>query len=202
MGACDSNEKAKIKKNNDVSDLDNGEKYNKYNNGIYSGFKSNNDNFGTDEGIKFKNYNSLYDGLQYNYNSSLGIGIKYNDSKVNKKYKNYKCPNGHPLVWQGEKYIYKSELNCDNCRKNSELNHPIRWKCLECNSLFCTLCYENIIDEFCPVGHRFEFGKTNLSSFTCDNCYDSFSANDCKFYDHTCNITYCSKCFLDALNVR
>ena len=81
--------------------------------------------------------------------------------------------------------------------KYSNLYHPIRWKCPKCNLYFCTLCYENKISEFCPIGHSFQLIRSDDSYYVCDKCYGQFPKDISKFSDIYCNITYCTKCFYD-----
>ena len=50
------------------------------------------------------------------------------ESKKEKKKKTYFCHKGHPIEWQGAKFINKGEMICDKCGKYSNLYHPIRWK--------------------------------------------------------------------------
>ena len=114
----------------------------------------------------------------------------------------YYCPKGHLLLWLGEKYIRRNDLKCYKWGIYSNFKNPILWKCLICNALYCTICYENIIDEFCPINHRFLFVKTNLIEYTCDKCYRVFNNNLEHFEDKYCNLTYCPKCFCESMNIQ
>ncbi len=112
----------------------------------------------------------------------------------------YFCPKGHQLEWLGAKFLYKSSMICDRCGKNSNLYHPIRWRCPKCNYYFCSLCYDIIISEKCPVNHTYKLIREEPISYVCDKCYGSFPKYSDRFNDVFCNITYCQKCFYEHVN--
>ena len=124
------------------------------------------------------------------------MGICESESKKNP----YICQKGHPLEWQGAKYIFNENMVCDGCGKYSNINHPIRWKCSKCNLYFCSICYDIIISETCPVNHPFKLLRNDPISYVCDKCYGSFPKFSSKFKDDYCNLTYCLECFYEHIN--
>lgn len=125
---------------------------------------------------------------------------------IQKIYKNnYHCKQGHMISWKGKTYIFSSTLICDKCGKKSELKNPIRWNCSQCNTYFCTKCYDIIIDKFCPVKHKLKFYKQSSldssSTYTCDKCSQSKKHNDGVLFDKDCNITICPRCFCDCCDI-
>ena len=125
---------------------------------------------------------------------------------IQKIYKNnYHCKKGHNIEWFGQTYVFSSDLNCDKCGLRSQLNNPIRWKCSQCNTYFCTKCCDIFIDKICPIKHKFKFFKQSIvglsSTFTCDKCSVSYNHNDGVLYDKDCNITVCPSCFCDSYDI-
>ena len=112
----------------------------------------------------------------------------------------YHCQRGHPLQWQGAKFIERKGMICNKCKHYSSLERPIRWRCIKCNLYFCSVCYENIISEKCPLGHDFQIRRNDPVYFVCDKCYQAFPPFSSKFSDIFCNITYCYQCFYEHIN--
>ena len=126
------------------------------------------------------------------------MGVCCNDSmnKYNKtKQNNHFCNNGHPLEWQGDKFIYNGKMKCDKCGKYSNIYNPIRWKCSKCNLYFCSICYDITISRSCPVYHIFKSIKNDNIDDICDKCYQNIPKNESKFHDEFCKLTFCSRCF-------
>ena len=118
---------------------------------------------------------------------------------------NYHCKKGHNIYWKGKTHIFSDNLTCDKCGKKSELQHPIRWNCSQCNTYFCTKCYDIIIDKLCPIKHKFKFYRQSsldsTSTYTCDKCSEKYKHNDGVIFDKECNITICPKCYCDSCDI-
>ena len=125
---------------------------------------------------------------------------------IQKIYKdNYCCKKGHAIYWKGKEFIFSDDLTCDKCGQKSKLKNPIRWNCSQCNTYFCTKCFDIIIDKLCPIKHKFQFLKQSSlsfsSTFTCDKCSRDFKHIDGVIFDKECNITICPKCYYDSCDV-
>ena len=104
----------------------------------------------------------------------------------------YYCPDGHPLEWMGEKFLFRYDIRCNECLRFPTCYNPIRWKCKKCDKFFCTLCYKNKVDDFCPIGHPLKL--KHARSFVCDSCYEDFKDENA-YCDYDCNLTFCEDCF-------
>ena len=115
---------------------------------------------------------------------------------------NYNCRNGHPLTWTGNTYVFKDYLTCDKCKKNSKLENPIRWICSKCNIYFCQLCYIPLLNQYCPLNHKYIFIKEKrYSNYVCDKCYKSLEHINGVLTDSSCNLTFCPGCFNECLDI-
>ena len=125
---------------------------------------------------------------------------------IQKIYKeNYLCKEGHTISWEGTDYVYSYDLICAKCGKNGKIENPIRWKCDKCNSYFCSLCLNLIMDKLCPKKHKYKLSKQGslefFSTYTCDKCFQKFETNDGVLFDKDCNITVCLNCFYDSCDI-
>ena len=124
---------------------------------------------------------------------------------IQKIYKDtYLCKEGHNIAWQGTSYVY-SDLICSKCGKTCQNDSPIRWSCSQCNSYFCSNCFNVIMDKLCPLKHKYKFYKQNsvdfFTSYTCDICCKRYETKDGVLFDKECNITVCPRCFIDSYDI-
>ena len=124
---------------------------------------------------------------------------------IQKIYKDtYLCKEGHNIAWQGTSYVY-SDLICGKCGKTCKNENPIRWSCSQCNSYFCSNCFNVIMDKLCPLKHKFKFYKQNsvdfFTNYTCDICCKRYETKDGVLFDKECNITVCPRCFIDSYDI-
>ena len=125
---------------------------------------------------------------------------------IQKIYKDkYKCKQGHNIIWKGKSHIFSVDLSCGKCGNKSNLESPIRWCCSQCNTYYCTNCFDLISDKCCPAKHRYKFSKKGMyeisTNFTCDKCGKSLYYQDGVLIDKECNITICSKCFCESCDI-
>ena len=125
---------------------------------------------------------------------------------IQKIYKDkYLCNQGHSITWSGKANIFSKELFCEKCGNISNIKNPLRWDCLQCNTYFCSNCYEIIVDKLCPMKHKYKFYKQDLiesfSIFTCDKCNKDLFPKNGVFFDKDCNVTICPKCYCDSCDI-
>ena len=125
---------------------------------------------------------------------------------IQKIYKDkYLCKQGHTITWNGKTNIFSKDLVCEKCGHYGELVSPLRWRCSQCNTYYCSKCYELIIDKLCPMKHKYKFYKQasleSSSTFTCDICSKILFHKDGVLFDKDCDITICPKCYYNSCDI-